>query len=342
MTYKDFINTLSRRMGYETEYAESLSAAFVTAISQTLQAGKNVCLRGLGNLYVFKQLELIAENPLTGQKTLQPPRLEVKFEPANTETTNDPQPDTVGATACPRPQPDTPQTPEPSPENDDTPDTDTVGATACPRPETDAPQTDESETFPKQFFSLLEEGLRIDSYVNIKGLGTFKKIEGTVTYVPDTSLRDTINKPFSQFEPVVLAEGVDFSALDAKHAEECECTGRATARVAPTLTTCGSGVEAVEEPAAEDVPSQDDIPDANTVGATACPRPETDTPNDADTVGTTACPRPQPDTPQTNDEPKPAEPTSDEGLPWGIIAPIFLAGLLIGGFLVWAIMTYWN
>ena len=285
MTYKDFINTLSRRMGYETEYAESLTAAFVTAISQTLQAGKNVCLRGLGNLYVFKQLELIAENPLTGQKTLQPPRLEVKFEPANTETPND---------------------------------ADTVGATACPRPE-----TDESETFPKQFFSLLEEGLRIDSYVNIKGLGTFKKIEGTVSYVPDTSLRDTINKPFSQFEPVVLAEGVDFSALDAKPAEECECTGRATARVAPTLTTCGSGVEAVEEPAAEDVPSQDDTPDTDTVGATACPRPETDAP-------------------QTNDEPKPAEPTSDEGLPWGIIAPIFLAGLLIGGFLVWAIMTYWN
>ena len=296
MTYKDFINTLSRRMGYETKYAESLSAAFVTAISQTLQAGKNVCLRGLGNLYVFKQLELIAENPLTGQKTLQPPRLEVKFEPANTETTNDDlQTDTVGATACPRPE------------------TADVGAGRVPARTTDDLQTDESETFAKQFFSLLEEGLRIDSYVNIKGLGTFKKIEGTVTYVPDTSLRDTINKPFSQFEPVLLAEGVDFSALDAKPND----TDNVGAGRVPARTT--------------DTPN-----DADTVGTTACPRPQ------PDTVGATACPRPETDEPQPTDAPQPAEPTSDEGLPWGIIAPIFLAGLLIGGFLVWAIMTYWN
>lgn len=84
----------------------------------------------------------------------------------------------------------------------------------------------DAEKFVKEFFLLIEEALERDRSVKIKGLGTFKlvevesresvkvntgerfQIEGytKVSFVPDTSLRDIINKPFTHFETVVLNE----------------------------------------------------------------------------------------------------------------------------------------
>ena len=87
-----------------------------------------------------------------------------------------------------------------------------------------------ADAFVKEFFSLIEEVLEKEGYVKIKGLGTFKlisvesresidvntgeriEIQGhtKVSFTPDTSLRDAINKPFSHFETVVLNENVVF------------------------------------------------------------------------------------------------------------------------------------
>lgn len=84
----------------------------------------------------------------------------------------------------------------------------------------------DAEKFVKEFYLLIEEALEKDRSVKIKGLGTFKlvevesresvkvntgerfQIEGytKVSFVPDTSLRDIINKPFAHFETVVLNE----------------------------------------------------------------------------------------------------------------------------------------
>lgn len=84
----------------------------------------------------------------------------------------------------------------------------------------------DAEKFVKEFFLLIEEALEKDRSVKIKGLGTFKlvevesresvkvntgerfQIEGytKVSFAPDTSLRDIINKPFAHFETVVLNE----------------------------------------------------------------------------------------------------------------------------------------
>ena len=84
----------------------------------------------------------------------------------------------------------------------------------------------DAEKFVKEFFLLIEEALERDRSVKIKGLGTFKlvevesresvkvntgerfQIEGytKVSFVPDTSLRDIINKPFAHCETVVLNE----------------------------------------------------------------------------------------------------------------------------------------
>jgi len=89
----------------------------------------------------------------------------------------------------------------------------------------------EAESFIKEFFSLIEEGLEKDKLVKIKGLGTFKlvnvesresvnvntgeriEIQGhtKISFTPDMNLRDIINKPFAHFETVILNDGVDFN-----------------------------------------------------------------------------------------------------------------------------------
>ncbi len=87
----------------------------------------------------------------------------------------------------------------------------------------------DAEVFIKEFFSVIEEGLEKDKYVKIKGFGTFKLIEvdsresvnvntgerfeiqghSKVTFTPDSNIKEAVNKPFSPFQTVVLAEGVN-------------------------------------------------------------------------------------------------------------------------------------
>ena len=90
----------------------------------------------------------------------------------------------------------------------------------------------DAEVFIKEFFSVIEEGLEKDKYVKIKGFGTFKLIEvdsresvnvntgerfeiqghSKVTFTPDSNIKEAVNKPFSPFQTVVLAEGVNVDA----------------------------------------------------------------------------------------------------------------------------------
>ena len=95
----------------------------------------------------------------------------------------------------------------------------------------------DAEKFVEQMFAVLNEGLHYDKQVKVKGLGTFKVmsvaprksvnvqtgepiiIEGRekISFTPDASMRDAVNRPFAQFETVVLNEGVDFTAIDKKY-----------------------------------------------------------------------------------------------------------------------------
>ena len=96
----------------------------------------------------------------------------------------------------------------------------------------------EAEAFITAMFKVVNEGLKEDKLVKIKGLGTFKLtkvsaresidvntgerivIEGRekISFTPDNYMRDLVNSPFSEFETVVLSDGVDFSAIDEKYA----------------------------------------------------------------------------------------------------------------------------
>lgn len=99
-----------------------------------------------------------------------------------------------------------------------------------------------AEQFVSEMFQVLMAGLHDDKQVKIKGLGTFKVtsvaarksvdvntgdpiiIEGRdkISFVPDTSLRDEVNRPFAQFETVVLNDDVDFTEIDRKFSEDSE------------------------------------------------------------------------------------------------------------------------
>ena len=98
----------------------------------------------------------------------------------------------------------------------------------------------EAELFIRKMFDVCNQGLDADKQVKIKWLGTFKvqatkdresinvntgerfTIEGRdkLTFPPDNILKEIVNKPFAQFETVVVNDGVDFDEIDEKFGEE--------------------------------------------------------------------------------------------------------------------------
>lgn len=91
----------------------------------------------------------------------------------------------------------------------------------------------DAELFVRSVFEIIEEYLKKDNIVKVKGLGTFKLVAVEsresvdvntgerillkgymkVSFIPDTVLRDEINKPFSQFETVALYDTTDLSEM---------------------------------------------------------------------------------------------------------------------------------
>lgn len=98
----------------------------------------------------------------------------------------------------------------------------------------------EASAFVDAFFEIVSSELKNGNQVKIKGLGTFKVqavkpresvnvntgervlIEGhdKISFTPDTVMKELVNKPFSQFETVVINDGVDTEELERVPAEE--------------------------------------------------------------------------------------------------------------------------
>ena len=92
----------------------------------------------------------------------------------------------------------------------------------------------DAERFVTLMFDTLNEGLETDKLVKLKGLGTFKvtnvsarksidvntgepiviESRDKISFTPDNTMRDLVNRPFSQFETVVVNEGVDLEMLE--------------------------------------------------------------------------------------------------------------------------------
>ncbi len=144
----------------------------------------------------------------------------------------------------------------------------------------------EAEKFVSAIFDVVNEGLKTDKLVKVKGLGTFKVqavkpresvnvntgervlIEGheKVSFTPDATMKELVNKPFAQFETVVLNDGVDFADIESKSddeekaenideivvsAEEIVASDEEKAETKEEITA-----EIIDEKPAEEVPQQ--------------------------------------------------------------------------------------
>ena len=90
-----------------------------------------------------------------------------------------------------------------------------------------------AESFVSQFFDVVKEGLDADKQVKVKGFGTFKVVtvkpresinvrtgervviesHDKVNFTPDATMKELVNRPFSQFETVELKDDVDFEDI---------------------------------------------------------------------------------------------------------------------------------
>lgn len=136
-----------------------------------------------------------------------------------------------------------------------------------------------AEQFAQAFFAVISEGLERDGQVKVRGLGTFKIVEvgdresvsvstgervliqghAKVTFTPDATMKELVNKPFSQFETVPLNEGVNFDDMaspllstqrETAEAEE-EAEVEAETEEAPIDAEAKPEADTVREPVAE-------------------------------------------------------------------------------------------
>ncbi len=196
----------------------------------------------------------------------------------------------------------------------------------------------EATRFVNKMFDLIRDALERDMTVKVKGLGTFKIIDvdsresvnvntgervlieghNKITFTPDVLMKELVNKPFSQFETIVLNEGVDFKDSDNEDVEaQTEDDGEMGDMplvdfIAPDPIDLGTPVEpekpiapvVSETPIVPDTPDNSDVPESSGV------------PEISDVPETPVFPKPQeiqetPTEPET-DTPELPEEASDE------------------------------
>ena len=138
------------------------------------------------------------------------------------------------------------------------------------------------EVFARTLFEVVEEALLSDKFVKVKGFGTFKlvavsdresvnintgerfQIEGhtKVSFIPDNTLKEEINRPFAHFETIDLSdetEQAELDAIDAAAAEEAlenEEAEETVEEVAEEMPATEPAEEVIEEEAKEEVPEE--------------------------------------------------------------------------------------
>ena len=139
-----------------------------------------------------------------------------------------------------------------------------------------------AHTFATEMFSLILERLQQGDQVKVKGLGTFKIIDvearesvsvrtgervvidshSKVSFTPDATMKELVNKPFSQFETVLLNEGVEFDDMEDKEPAE-EVTDEVPLPLSAPIPT-----EVEESPVVLEVPVTPEVPVTNEVPVT--------------------------------------------------------------------------
>ena len=201
-----------------------------------------------------------------------------------------------------------------------------------------------ADKFMANLVDVLNDGLRDDKVVKWKGFGTFKvtsvsaresvnvntgeriTIEGRekITFTPETAVKDLVNKPFAQFETVVVNDGVEFSELDSVGEEvenalneEEKAVEEVGETVAPVVTPLMSAVEK-EAPQAEETPVEEPVEEAGEPAETEEPAAETIEPAAEEVKEEVEKEAPQAAEPaeepalETPNEPRESEPQAEE------------------------------
>lgn len=190
--------------------------------------------------------------------------------------------------------------------------------------------------FAKEFLSLIEEALARDKYVKVKGLGTFKLITVDVTeetasngpeitdsqshmrvsFIPETGLKDLVNKPFAHFQPVLLKDEVHFTDLPEG---ETEAESQETVTEEEKTGGTDTVIESPAEPATEET---DEV----------LPQTEAASPIEEELVQA-------PITEKVIPAVTLASSGKEANVPWCMIASILLVGIFIGGIVTWALTS---
>lgn len=177
----------------------------------------------------------------------------------------------------------------------------------------------EASMFVNELFFVIQKSLDEDKIVKVKGLGTFKIIDvddresvnvntgdrvlieghGKITFTPDTLMKELVNKPFSQFETVVLKDGVDFNGVEEiKLPEETADSDEIEDSSAPLVEFVDEPqTEIVEKPETQEEPV---VPQVPVEPEPSAPEPVIpDSPEEEDIASE--------ETPEESEEPEPSD-----------------------------------
>ena len=180
----------------------------------------------------------------------------------------------------------------------------------------------EAQDFVVAIFEIVKEGLEQDKLVKIKGFGTFKiididprasinvntgervLIEGhqKITFTPDAVMKEMVNRPFSQFETVILNDGVDLSEIDRTYNFE------------PDNNTGVEESETEQDNTQETLDNTQETQD-NTQDTQDNTQETQDTQAEVSTEKATIVEEPEPTIVETTEEPEPPTITSEEEVP---------------------------
>jgi nucleoid DNA-binding protein len=194
----------------------------------------------------------------------------------------------------------------------------------------------DAQRFVTAIFDVIQDGLDRDKQVKLKGLGTFKVVDvearesvnvntgervvidshSKISFTPDATMRELVNKPFSGFETTVLNEGVVFDDMDADGRELADEDTAMVENVAdiPSAPEVESAPQAVETILQEEVTPQEEV----------APQEEVTSQEEEDT------PQPVEYNPQEKDEQEEEDPQSCGWGKW-LLLTLLACGLSFGG-----------
>lgn len=229
MNNKEYIAELSRHTGFSQDDTQRMVRCVVECMSQKFDEGVGISIANFGIFEIKKRMERIVVNPSNGQRMLVPPKIVVAFkaETSVRKTANSVNGAIDIAEFC--------QTL-----------TERYGL-----------NDNDAFSFVHFMFATVSEELLVhpDATVKIKGLGSFKTGRGKYSFSPEVMLRDRINRPFLQFETVILNDGVDFSEMDEEDFADSEDNDEVNDEVDNVAETEAD----MQEPMAEEEPADAEV-----------------------------------------------------------------------------------